>query len=260
MQIIDLFLTDFSFDVLVSKIFEILGLGNSILIIAGLISFIAYIITIPSKGPFEFLNPRMAILFYSFQVFNIFSLFFIIPMLITKSITTSEINFLINILVLLIPIWLAFQFSGKQFSREISFDEQVRYLKSKKNMSFYFNLLKKDERFKNYFRSVAFIWIVLPAEIIYLLIYNPSLPLFGWIYFFFIFIYLIFFSALYQGSVMQLNNTRYVRIETSNEVEIEGFLIGNGEDHYVIRRKEGDIIIEKGFIRTISPIVLHDFK
>ena len=92
------------------------------------------------------------------------------------------------------------------------------------------------------------------AELYYMIKFNPSLPLFGWLLVFYLLFFVVLQIAYTHGLLFQAINAKNVSVIMNNGDSIEGYLTSKGEDHILMRTEDQSVLIPMSSIQKIRLI------
>jgi hypothetical protein len=105
------------------------------------------------------------------------------------------------------------------------------------------------------FRGIALSWFLTMTELVAFSYVDPTIPLIGWA------VILCSLAATFLQSVMALGfliNTRdcvYAKIVTVDGV-LQGFVVSKGEDHYLVKTRESDLLLSSEYIKSMAPLLV----
>jgi len=93
-------------------------------------------------------------------------------------------------------------------------------------------------------------WIAILVVLFILFYFNPPIPLVGWAVFAYTLAAALLFIALVQSIIFNARSCAYGKI-TTNDGEVEGFIVAKGEDNYVVQTKEKGVLLSSNFVKSI---------
>ena len=229
----------YSFDTLLHLTISRLGISELALVLGALFTLLAFFTAIPSSGGFGSVGVRVSGLYL---IQNTFVYAFAVLLFVSPG------SFLEALPYVILP-FLGMAWNQEHAKHDLTYDE---YEQSKSG-----RLGTTSEFTTRRFLSTNVLLIIIIVEDFYLLKFNPTLALFGW----FLIVYSLFFSLLQvaysYGFVFQAINAKKVQITTTNKESFEGYLVGKGEDHFIIRTRDQNMLLPVG---SVSKIVLLEKK
>lgn len=229
----------YSFDALLNLTISTVGISQLSLILGATFTLLAFFTAIPSSGGFGSVGARVAGL-YLFQ--NTFFYAFALLLLV------SPVSFLGALPYVILPL-LGMTWSSEHTKHDLTYAE---YEQSKSG-----RIGPTSEFTASRFLSTNVLLITIIVENFYLIKFNPSLALFGWVLIFYSFFFSLLQVAYSYGFVFQAINAKKVQITTTDKESLEGYLVGKGEDHFIIRTPDQNLLLPVG---SVSKVVLVEKK
>ncbi len=215
-------------------IIDKIGFASLIVMFAAYFAAIVYFSALPSRGRFSPDFPRSSAVSFFQQAFYVFSFIMLLMPFIS-----GWVAFLL-VLVFYLIIFVPMIINIIVLRRDFTFDEYVKF----KNSGFMSMIWK--------FSGIASIWIAVLAELLVFSYFNPKIPLIGWVLILYSLITALLQVALAQSVLFNARSCVYAKIITADG-PIEGFVIAKGSDHYLVKTRESDILLQSGFVKSISP-------
>ncbi|MBD3206613.1 hypothetical protein GF319_09770 [Candidatus Bathyarchaeota archaeon] len=97
-------------------------------------------------------------------------------------------------------------------------------------------------------------------EFLFILYSNIELYFLTWVLIFYIILIISIQFSYNIGLMRQLTSSLYVEIHTNSEI-VEGFLVSNASDHYVVLSKNfGNIVLQKNHVNMIETKEIPDLE
>jgi hypothetical protein len=97
--------------------------------------------------------------------------------------------------------------------------------------------------------------LVILTEAFYAIKFDPTLPLFGWVFLLYIVLFAVLQAAFTYGLSFQLINAKEVTIVPIAGEKIEGYMVSRGEDHILVRTANNErlLIPMSSILKIIVP-------
>lgn len=237
MTLLDTLFRFYSFSKLVDLIINDLGFSTLIVLLLAYFAAIVYFSALPAKSPFSTETSRSKAVGFFQQAFYIFSFvtllmpwksgwasFFLVLSFYVPIISTTGLNWFVT--------------------RNIGFNEYLKFRRDgPKSMIWKFS-------------GLACLWIAILSELLVFLIYDPSIPLIGWVVILYSLGVAILQAVLAQSYLSHISSCLYAKIETIDGLKVEGFIFSKGSDHYIVKSKEKDVLLSNWYVKSIyqSPL------
>jgi len=130
------------------------------------------------------------------------------------------------------------------FSKDFTYDDYLRFNNR-------FKLIAEPRWIISKYAGIGLCWITMLGELLAFFYFNPTIPLLGWGIITYTFIAAFILAALTQSTIFNASTCLYAKITTADG-SIEGFIVSKGEDHYLVKTRESDVLLSTGYVKSIS--------
>lgn len=132
----------------------------------------------------------------------------------------------------------------RTFSKDFTYDDYMRFKSPVR-------LTTEPKWIISKYAGIALCWIAIIGELLAFFYFNPIIPLVGWGIITYTFIAAFILAALTQSTIFNASTCLYAKITTADG-SVEGFIVSKGEDNYLVKTKESDVLLSTGYVKSIS--------
>jgi len=238
----NLLFVSYTFTQLLTNLIKEIGWASFIVIIGSYLAIVAYLTAMPMLGLFSAIKPQIVIFGLFQQVFYLFSflqLFIIVALGFNQGLFQ-----IMTFLAYYTPFLIASLGVTFSYKKDFTYHEFLQFKTDPRSFT-RTNISK--------FTWYSLLWIVIVGECIGVILINPIFPIINWIYFFYSLAYTFLQAAIIYGLFYQLRHSIPITVITNDGKETSGFLVGKGPDHYLLKKKEGDLLLQNSYVQTIIP-------
>lgn len=232
---LDLLVRPYSFSSLLSAAVLVLGVSELLLITGAVFALLAFFTAIPSSGGFSSQSARVAGLFFLQQTI-------IWPFVLILLVDPSSF---LEALPYAIVVSLAMLWNQGHIKHDLTYEDYEHSKSGNVGRTFEFSTRR--------FLSANALLITILLVSFYLVKFDPIMTLLGWL----LTLYYLFFALLQvaysYGFLFQAIGAKKVRITTTEKGDIEGYLVAKGEDHFLVRTQEENLLLP---VSSVLKIVL----
>ena len=214
-----------SFSGLANAALNELGLSGVLVGLSGFFTLAAFFTAVPSSGGFAGQGTRVAGLFFLQQM-----LFFPFIFILLLSPDSA-----VSLLPYIIPFGIVMALAGEFIKDDLQYQEFQDSKSGEVGRTFRMSSRR--------FVGANAVVLVILTEAFYAVKFDPTLPLFGWVFLLYIVFFAVLQAAFTYGLVFQLINAKQVTIVPSAGENIEGYLVSRGEDHVLVRTTNNERLL-----------------
>ena len=222
----------YSFKGLVELITNKIGFSSLIVLFGAYLGVIVYFCAIPSKGRFSTDFARTNAGGFFQQAFYALSLVTLLMPFISG--WSSFFIVIVFYGILAAPLFLNVHI----FRREFTFADYLRFKGGPKSML-------------SEYRGIALSWVAILAELFAFFYFDPTIPLVGWAIILYTLAAAFLLSAFTQSVLFNASSCAYGKITTTDGI-VEGFIVAKGEDNYVVKTKDSELLLSSDYVKSIS--------
>lgn len=239
-NVVSILFQQISFSVLAGAVLKQIGFSGAIIGLGSFFTLAAFFTAVPSSGGFAGQGTRVAGLFFVQQTF--FWPFVFILLLSPGS--------AVSLLPFIAPVGIV-MYVGSQFIKD---DLEYHEFADSKSGQVQRTFSMSSRRFA----GVNALVLVIMTETFYIVKFDPTLSLFGWLFLLYVVFFAVLQIAFTYGLLFQLINAKNVVITTTANGRIEGYLVSRGEDHILIRTKDNERLLVP--MSSVAQILLVEKK